>query len=57
MFTKRGDSNPITIIDPIDVDNESTKKSLKKTIKAVKDLEEKIVAAPALMIEKELEKK
>jgi hypothetical protein len=56
MFKKFGDPNPITIIDPIDVDNESTKKSLKKTIKNVKDSQEKkqIIPTP---IKKESETK
>lgn len=57
MFIKCGDPNPITVIDPVDVDSESTKKSLKKTIKAVKDLEEKIVAAPVPETKVEVEKK
>ena len=46
MFRKNGDLNPITIIDPIDVDSKSTKKSLKKAIETVKDLKEAIVLTP-----------
>jgi len=47
MFKKFGDMNPISIIDPIDVDTESTKKSLKKAIKTVKDSQEKKKVVPA----------
>lgn len=42
MFKKFGDINPITVIKPIDVDNESTKKSLNKLIKSVKNSKMKI---------------
>lgn len=56
MFKKFGDLNPISIIDPIDVDNESTKKSLKKAIKTVKDTQEKKQVIPA-PIKKESETK
>jgi hypothetical protein len=45
MFVKRGDANPITVIDPVDVDHTNTKKALKKALIAVKEIENKIVAA------------
>jgi hypothetical protein len=53
MFTKVGDLNPITIVDPVDIDNEITKKSLKKIIKTVKEAQKIIVPAQ----KKESEKK
>jgi hypothetical protein len=37
MFIKIGDLNPISVVHPADVDDESVKKSLKKVIKNVKD--------------------
>ena len=41
MFVKIGDPQPITsIVVPCDIDNDSTKKALKQTIKVVKDAEE-----------------
>ena len=53
MFIKIGDPNPITIVDPVDVNDESTKKVFKKAIKTVKD-SQKVVPAP---VKKESEKK
>lgn len=54
MFIKVGDLNPITIVDPADqIDNEATKVSLKRTIKAVKDKQKEVPA----QIKKESEKK
>lgn len=53
MFIKIGDLSPITIVDPVDVSNESTKKALKKAVKTVKD-SQKVIPAPA---QKESEKK
>ena len=46
MLKKFGDLNPITIIDPVDVSTASTKKSLKKAIKSVKDIQNKEKLSP-----------
>ena len=55
MFIKIGDPSPVTIVDPIDqIDNEATRTSLKKVIKAVKDKQQKEIPA---QIKKESEKK
>jgi hypothetical protein len=43
MFRKNGDLQPITIIDPIDVNSDSTKKSLKKAIKTIKESKEEVL--------------
>lgn len=53
MFIKVGDLNPITIVDPVDVDDKSTKKIFKKTIKNIKD-SQKVIPAQE---KKESEKK
>lgn len=45
MFVKRGDANPIKIIDPVDVDHKSTQKALKKALIAAKEIEDKILTA------------
>jgi hypothetical protein len=37
MLLKFGDPTPITVIKPTDIDDENTKKSLKKAIKTVKE--------------------
>lgn len=37
MFIKIGDAHPITIVNPVDIDDETTKQTLKKTIKSVKN--------------------
>jgi hypothetical protein len=37
MFIKIGDTSPITVIEPVDIDTKNTAKSLKKAIKSVKD--------------------
>ena len=37
MLKKFGDLNPISIINPVDVDTKSTKKALKATIKSIKN--------------------
>jgi len=40
MFNKVGDLNPITVIDDLaDVDDKSTRRILKKTLKNVKNLQ------------------
>ena len=55
MFIKVGDPNPITIVDPVDqIDNETTRMSLKKVIKAVKEKFQKTIPAP---VKKESETK
>lgn len=41
MFIKIGDATPLTIIDPIDIDDKSTKKALDKTVKNLKLEEQK----------------
>lgn len=53
MFIKVGDPNPITIVESVDIDDEITKKSFKKVIKSVKDIQKVIPARP----KKESEKK
>jgi len=37
MFIKRGDLQPITVIEPVDVDTKSTKKALDKVKKNISD--------------------
>jgi hypothetical protein len=39
MLIKRGDLNPIRIVNTTDIDVKSTKKQLKKAIQDIKDLE------------------
>lgn len=53
MLKKFGDLNPISIINPVDVDTKSTKKALKATIKNIKNEqdEKEIVPAPKLETE------
>lgn len=51
MFIKIGDNNPITIVNPADIDDAETKKSLNKTVKSIKNIDNKIV------VKKDVEKK
>jgi hypothetical protein len=55
MFIKVGDPNPITIVDPVDqIDDETTRTSLKKVIKAIKEKVQKVIPT---QIKKESETK
>jgi hypothetical protein len=42
MLIKRGDLNPVRIVNTTDIDVKSTKKHLKKAIQDVKDLEKEV---------------